>query len=155
MLNGFEVLNEFCPEDSLSVPNLPSLATTFAVTPAALTNCSLFCSRVTVAMMHINEIDLQEEESMGITKLMRTGMTIRGDSVLNIQGSLPARTISAIPSAEDQMIPKGPAYPGPICCCISANTLHLSRTMTKTPTVTPMANERIEARILIDSKGQY
>ena len=49
LLNGFEVLNEFCPEGSLSVPNLPSLATTFAATPAALTNSSPFCSRVTVA----------------------------------------------------------------------------------------------------------
>ena len=91
--------------------------------------------------MHINQTGLQEEESMGITKLMRTGMTTAGDSVFNIQGSLPARTISAIPSAKDQMIPKGPAYPSPICCCIPADTLHLSRTMTKTPTVTPMANK--------------
>ena len=93
-------------------------------------------------MMHINQVDLQEEGSMGITKLMRTGITTTGDSVLNIQRSVPGRTISAIPSAKDRMIPKGPAYPGLICCCIPADTLHLSRTMTKTPTVTPMANKR-------------
>lgn len=50
------------------------------------------------------------------------------------------------------MIPKGPAYSGPIRCCIPADIFHSSHTITNTPIVTPTIRPEIEIKIQIDSK---
>ncbi|KAL3646611.1 hypothetical protein CASFOL_009578 [Castilleja foliolosa] len=50
---------------------------------------------------------------------------------------------SFVPSARACRIPKGPAYSGPIRCCIPADISLSNQTITKTPSVIPNTSVKI------------
>nr|QGT35022.1 NADH-plastoquinone oxidoreductase subunit 4 [Torilis scabra] len=97
----------------------------------------------------------------GITKkLSRIDVTAMDGPILNKRVSpLDGRRFSLksnfVPSAKAWRIPKGPAYSGPIRCCIPADISLSNQTITSTPIVIPNTGVKIGTSIHIISYTSF